>query len=98
MRPLHALLCTPLRIRLASLAPLVESGICPPSRNPWSGNLVDALVPGGVLQLATYSTLGIRAWWEPTRRLVHKLAPSIVNAAGQVLRQPAPHELREQRG
>ena len=60
-------------------------------------NLVDALVPGGVLQLATYSTLGIRAWWEPTRRLVHKLAPSIVNAAGQVLRQPAPHELRELR-
>lgn len=60
-------------------------------------NLVAALVPGGVLQLGTYSSLGIQAWWEPTRRLVHKLAPSIVTAAGQVLRQPAPHELRELR-
>ena len=60
-------------------------------------NLSGALVPGGVLQLGTYSTLGTRAWWEPTRRLVHRLAPSLVDAAGQIVRQPAPHELRDLR-
>ena len=60
-------------------------------------SLAASLKPGGVLQLATYSTIGIASWWEPTRRLVHKLAPSIVDEHGQLLRQPAPYELRELR-
>ena len=60
-------------------------------------NLVASTKPGGVLQLGTYSTIGADSWWRPTRRLVHRLAPSIVSASGELLRQPAPHELRELR-
>ena len=60
-------------------------------------HLSDSLVPGGVLQLATYSTIGIHSWWAPARRLVHQIAPSLVNANGELLRQPAPYELRELR-
>ena len=59
--------------------------------------LASTLKPGGVLQLATYSTLGIASWWAPVRRLVRRLAPSLVNEHGQLLRQPAPYELRELR-
>ena len=60
-------------------------------------NLAGALLEGGVLQLGTYSTLGIGAWWPGMRRLLHRLAPTIVDVAGTLLRQPAPHELRELR-
>ena len=45
-------------------------------------SLAASLKPGGVLQLATYSTIGIASWWS-RRRLVHKLAPSIVDEHGQ---------------
>lgn len=60
-------------------------------------NLAGALLEGGVLQLGTYSTLGIGVWWPGMRRLLHRLAPAIVDVAGTLLRQPAPHELRELR-
>jgi hypothetical protein len=60
-------------------------------------NLSSALTPGGVLQLATYSTIWIQSWWGATRRLLHRLAPTVVDASGTLLRQPAPCELRELR-
>jgi SAM-dependent methyltransferase len=60
-------------------------------------HLVQSLKPGGVLQLGTYSTIGIASWWAPTRRLLHRLAPSLVSPMGELMRQPAPYELRELR-
>ena len=57
--------------------------------------LAACLKPGGVLQLSTLSAVGTRAWWRGSRKLLHRLAPSVVGADGEVLRQPAPSELRE---
>ena len=45
-------------------------------------NLVSRLRPGGVLQIATYSTIGVASWHEGAKRLLHRLAPALVDAAG----------------
>ena len=52
------------------------------------------LLPGGVLQLGTYSTLGVRSWRLAARRLVHRINPAVVSEAGELLRQPTATELR----
>ena len=59
--------------------------------------LASALKEGGVLQLSSYSTLGLGAWCFSTRRLLHRLSPGLVSPDGHLTRQPAPYELRELR-
>ncbi|KAL3931178.1 MAG: hypothetical protein SGPRY_001229, partial [Prymnesium sp.] len=57
-------------------------------------NLVAKLRPGGVLQIATYSTLGVASWRSCAARLIHRVAPDLVDGAGGLCRQPTPRELR----
>lgn len=49
---------------------------------------------GGVLQLATYSTLGMASWRRGAAQLIHHLAPELVDSSGGLRRQPTPSELR----
>ena len=53
-----------------------------------------ALLPGGVLQVATYSALSVCTWRPHARRLLHRMAPQVIDARGDLRRQPTPHELR----
>ena len=57
-----------------------------------------SLLPGGLLQLATYSTLSVRTWHGRARRLLHALLPEVVDEAGGLIRQPTDDELRAVRG
>ena len=57
-----------------------------------------SLLPGGLLQLATYSTLSVRTWFGRARKLLHALLPEVVDDAGGLIRQPTDDELRSVRG
>ena len=52
-----------------------------------------SLLPGGLLQLATYSRLSVDTWRPRARALLHSILPDVVNAAGGLLRQPTSAEL-----
>ena len=56
--------------------------------------LATTLLPGGVLQLGTYSTFWVRSWRPAARRLLHQINPEVVGEDGELLRQPTPAELR----
>jgi SAM-dependent methyltransferase len=52
------------------------------------------LLPGGVLQLGTYSTYAVRTWRPAARTLLHRIAPEVVSEDGELIRLPTPNELR----
>jgi len=52
-----------------------------------------ALLPGGVLQLATYSHISVDTWRPAAKRLLHKLTPNLIDATGGLVRQPDAAEL-----
>lgn len=52
------------------------------------------LLPGGVLQLGTYSAFWSRSWRPAARRLLHRINPAVAGEDGELLRQPTPAELR----
>lgn len=52
-----------------------------------------SLLPGGLLQIATYSKLSVGTWRPRARALLHAILPSVVDAAGELLRQPTLPEL-----
>ena len=56
--------------------------------------LANTTLPGGVLQLGTYSTFGVRSWRPAARRLLHHISPEVISEAGELLHQPTPAELR----
>ena len=53
-----------------------------------------ALLPGGVLQLATYSSISVQSWRPAARRLLHDLNPDLVDASGELRRRPTERELQ----
>ena len=56
--------------------------------------LSSTLLPGGILQLGTYSTLGVKSWRPSVRRMLHGIDPDVIGAGGELIRQPTPSELR----
>ena len=58
------------------------------------GRLAATLLPGGVLQLGTYSTFGVRSWRPAARWLLHRINPEVVREDGELVRQPTAAELR----
>ena len=56
-----------------------------------------SLLPGGLLQLATYSKLSVGTWRPRARALLHTMLPTVVDSTGELLRQPTSAELRSAR-
>jgi SAM-dependent methyltransferase len=59
--------------------------------------LSDSLLPGGVLQLATYSAISVQTWRPAARLLLHELAPDLVDPSGELRRRPSDLELQSVR-
>ena len=58
----------------------------------------NTLLPGGVLQIGTYSARSVDSWLPHARWLLNRIAPNVVSASGALVRQPMPDELRAIRG